>query len=116
MFTYSQMIKQFYFSQFNLASVNKVKQFQVLLCISNNSIKHQSFVYTQLNHQTVLFQIIQFSISIQFKYQTVQFDLEIGPYQVLPLWTKVDLVVMAMKWYSAFLKAPALLEPHHQIF
>ena len=29
--------------------VHKVKWFQVLLCITKNSIKHQSFVYTQLN-------------------------------------------------------------------
>ena len=31
----------------------------------NNSIKHQSFVCTQLNDQTVLFLTIQFSISQQ---------------------------------------------------
>ena len=30
---------------------------------TNNSIKHQTFVYTQLNNQTVLFQTIHFSIS-----------------------------------------------------
>ena len=40
--------------------------FQVLLCITNNSIIHQSFIYTQLNDQTVLFQAIQFSISHLF--------------------------------------------------
>ena len=34
---------------------------------------------------------------------------------MLPLRAKVDLGVMAMKWFSAFPKAPALLEPHHQI-
>ena len=34
---------------------------------------------------------------------------------VLPLWTRVDLGVMAMKWCSALSKAPALLEPRHQI-
>ena len=34
---------------------------------------------------------------------------------MLPLWARVDLTVMAMKGYSAFPKAPALLEPHHQI-
>ena len=34
-----------------------VKWFQVLLCITNNSIKHESFVYTALNNQTVLFSI-----------------------------------------------------------
>ena len=32
-----------------------VKWFQVLLCMTNNSIKHLTFVYTQLNDQTVLF-------------------------------------------------------------
>ena len=39
-----------------------VKLFQVSLCIINNSIKHRSFVYPQLNDETVLFQTIQFSI------------------------------------------------------
>ena len=46
--------------------VNKGKWFQVLLWITSNSIKHQSFIYTQLNVKIVLFQTIQFSISIQF--------------------------------------------------
>ena len=41
------------------------------IAMYNNSIKHQSFVYSQLNDQTILFQIIQFSISIQFKCQTI---------------------------------------------
>ena len=35
----------------------------MFLCITNNSIKHRSFVYTQLNDQTVLFQTIRFCIS-----------------------------------------------------
>ena len=39
------------------------KWFQILLCITNNSIKHQSFVYKQLNDQTIVFQIIQFSLN-----------------------------------------------------
>ena len=53
-----------------------VKWLQVLLCITNNSIKHQSFVYTQLNDQTVLFLTIQFSIIVctYLKCQTVLFD------------------------------------------
>ena len=34
---------------------------------------------------------------------------------MLPLHARVDLGAMAMKGYSAFPKAPALLEPHHQI-
>ena len=33
--------------------------------------------------------------------QLVFFNLEIGPYQVLPFQTKVDLGAMAMKGYSA---------------
>ena len=37
-----------------------------MLCITNNSIKHESFVYTQLNDRIVLFQTIQFSIITQF--------------------------------------------------
>ena len=41
--------KQFYFKLFS--QVNKVKWFQVLLCITNNSIKHQSFIYTHLNQK-----------------------------------------------------------------
>ena len=39
----------------------------------------------------------------------------IGTYQVLPLRARVDFKAMAMKEYSAFPKAPALLEPHYQI-
>ena len=38
-----------------------------------------------------------------------------GPNQVLPLGLRVDLGVMAMEGYSAFPKAPALMEPHHQV-
>ena len=46
--------------------VNKVKWFQELQCITNNSIKHLSFIYTQLDVKIVLFQTIQFNISTQF--------------------------------------------------
>ena len=41
----------------------KIILFQVLLYITYNSIKHQAFVYMQLNDQTALFQTIQFIIS-----------------------------------------------------
>ena len=71
------MIKQFYFQQLNLAYVNKFEWFQVWLCITNNSVKPQSFVYIQLNEQTVLFLTIQLSIShlfAQFKRKIVLFD------------------------------------------
>ena len=36
------------------------------------------------------------------------------PYQVPPLRAGVDLGVVAIKRHSAFPKAPALQEPHHQ--
>ena len=81
-----------------------------MLCIINNLIKHQSFVYAQIDDQTVLLLTINFSISTQFKCQKVIFNPLIGPCQVLPLRAKVDLGAMAMKGYSAFPKAPALLK------
>ena len=76
--------------------------------------------------KTLLIQAIQFSkMTKQFYFKSfslaqvhslVIFDPLIEPYQVLPLRTKVDLGVMAMKGYSStFSKAPALLEPHYQI-
>ena len=39
---------------------------------------------------------------------------EIGLYQVLPHWARVDLGAMTMKGHSVFPKAPISLEPHHQ--
>ena len=51
------MIKQYYYLQFNLARV-KVPS---IAMYTNNSIKHQSFAYTQLNDVSVQFQAIQFS-------------------------------------------------------
>ena len=55
------MFQQFYFYQFSLAFViNVLLWFHVLLCIFNNSIIYQSFVYKQLNDQTVVFQTSQF--------------------------------------------------------
>ena len=45
-----------------------------MLCVTNNSVKHQSFIYTQLNVKAVLFQTIQFRLSTQFQRQTVLFQ------------------------------------------
>ena len=42
-------------------------------------------------------------------------QLVLEPYQVLPRRARVKLGAMAMKGGSAFPKAPASLEPHHQI-
>ena len=89
-----------------------------MLCITNNSVKHQSFVYRLLNDQTVIFQTLRFRISYlfaQFKCQTILFGPWVEPYQVLPLRVRMDLGAMAMKGHSAFPKSPTLLEPHHQI-
>ena len=44
----------------------RIKWFQVLLCISNNLIRHQLIVYKQLDGQRVLFLTIQFNISDLF--------------------------------------------------
>ena len=44
----------------------------------------------------------------------VQFS-SIWPNQVQPLRARMNLGAMSMKEYSRFLKAPALLEPHHQV-
>ena len=71
-----------------------------MLCITNNSIMHQLFVYIQLNDQTALFQTIQLSIShlfVLFKSQTVLFDSLIGLFKVLPLQVRMNLGAMAMK-------------------
>ena len=67
--------------------------------------------------KTFLFQAIQFTQTIEFSISMllVLFNPLIGPYQVLPLRARVDLGAMAMKGCSVFPKAPALLEPHHQI-
>ena len=63
------------------------KDLEVLLFSANNSIQYYSFEL--------------------FKCQTVLFDPKIRPYQVQPLWIKVNLGVMAMKGYSSFPKAPS---------
>ena len=58
--------------------------------------------------KSVLFQTIQFSISTQFS--------SIWPIdRTLSGATIPDQGEMAMKVYSTLPKAPALLEPHHQI-
>ena len=68
----------------------------------------------QLNVRTVIFQTIQFNVS-SFKCQRVLFDTKIGLFQLLPLRARVNLGAVAMKGYSEFPKAPALLKPHSQI-
>ena len=55
----------------------------------------------------------QFSLALV--HNLILFDTLVGPYQVLPLWARMDLGTMVMKVYFAFPKAPALLELRHQI-
>ena len=61
------MIKKSYSKQISLAQV-KVKWFQLLLCITNNSIKHQSFDLHIVKWSNSSISI-QFSISTQFNCQ-----------------------------------------------
>ena len=91
--------------------VNKVKWLLVLLCITNNLVKHQLFIYTQLIVKTVLFQ----KIKLGKGHSLGLFDPKIGPYQVLPLRDRVNLGAMVMKGYSVMPKSLALLQSHHQI-
>ena len=70
-FKYGYMIPIFLFcKRFQVFQTNSfiytAKWFQVLLCIIKNSIKHQSFVYAQLNGQRVLSLTIWFNISHLF--------------------------------------------------
>ena len=90
----------------------------ILIYITNNSIKNQSLVNTHLNNQTVLFQTFQFSISLLFalSLDVKQFFLPtdrtlLGASSP----ARVDLGAITINGYSAFSKAPALLEPRHQI-
>ena len=100
--------KQFYFKQCSL--VNKVKWFQVLLCIPKNLVKHHSFFYSQLNIKTVLFQTIQFNISTQFCSlwsidRTLSGDTTPGQ------------TTLGSESNEGLLRIPnasALLKPHHQ--
>ena len=82
-----QYQKQFHFQQFSLALVHS------------------------LNIKTLLFQAIQFSLSAQFS-SVWSIDKTLSGATTLG---QSGPRAMAMKEYSAFLKAPALLEPHHQI-
>ena len=78
-----------FLTEHKLILLHTVKWFQALLCITNNSIKYQSFVYKQLSDETVLFLAIQFSIShlftLSLNVKQFYFIHRYGPDQVLPL-------------------------------
>ena len=77
-------------------------------------MKHQTFVYTLLNDLRVLFQTIQFRISHLFvlNLNKKQFYLT---HTLDPIWYYHSGQSGHWKEYSAFPKAPKLLEPDHQI-
>ena len=82
-------------------------------CITKNSTK-----------TSVIFYVVEWSnssiynnsilLSHLFNYQAVIFNPEKRPYQVLPLRATIELEAIAMKKYSAFLKASGL-KPTHQM-
>ena len=55
-----------------------------------------------------------FRVALNYGRQ-LYFYPKIRPSQVPTLQAKEDQGAMAIKWYSAFPEAPALLNPHHQI-
>ena len=63
---YSRLLYFLKFYSILFLRLYRIKWFQILRCITNNSIKHQSFIYAQLNNQTVLFLTIQLDISHLF--------------------------------------------------
>ena len=88
-----------------------------------NFQKHYYFklfsLFKQFSLTKVQFQCQKLFHFKQFSFAQLRnlllFDPWIGPYQVPPLLIRVDLGGMAMKGYSAFPKAPALLGFLHQI-
>ena len=52
---FANILLETFLNEFMLILLHAFKCFQALLCINNNSIKHQSFVYAQLKDQIVLF-------------------------------------------------------------
>ena len=76
--------------KYKSTKLNSSKYCYVSLTIQ---IKHQSFVFTQINNKIVLFQTIQLRISHLFalSLNVKQFYLtyRLGPSQVLPLQAKV---------------------------
>ena len=97
--------------------LNTIKWFQILWFNTNNSIKHESFVFTHLDDQTVLFQTNNltchfFALSLNVKqfYLTCRKEpikcYHSGPEWIWGWWQ--------VKGHSAFPKAPTLAKLHHQ--
>ena len=94
-----------------------VKELQVLLFNTNNSIQNYSFVCTQLNDSKYCYVSLRIQLVISHFFAHIlnsSIWLVDRNYQVLPLRARVDLEVMVMKRYSTFSSASGL-EPHHEI-
>ena len=112
------MSKQYYVKQLSTVSMSKTVPFERIhfgisaQFKSKFSLMVKTFLFEAIKLiQTVLIQTIHFCINMQL----VLLNSKIGPYQVLPFRARVNLGAMAVKGYFAFHKAPASLEPHHQI-
>ena len=97
-----------------LIHLHSVKWFQVLLCITNNLIKDQSFVYTQLSNRAILFLTIWHTpfvctvFNVKQFYLTHRLDLSGAntPDQGGPRSNGNEGVLYIPK-------SPVVLEPHH---
>ena len=87
--------------------MSKTVPFETIKFTILKTFQFQVIQFTQI----VLIQTIQFSMIMQL----ILFNPLVGPYQVLPRRGRVNLGGVAIEGCSAFPKAPASLEPHHQI-
>ena len=99
------------------------------LFFSSSDLQHKGsfclklLIKFQIENYQYLHQLFVFPFNINrtlepqrpFLYKWLYLPSCYRPYQVLPLRARVYLGTMTMKGYSAFPKAPALMEPHHQI-
>ena len=110
------MSKQFIVKQFNLVLIQFQCKKIVLFQIIQFSISTQFKCKYGLIVKTFLFQAIQFNQTIQFSISMplILFNTWVGHYQVLPRRAREELRAMAMKGCSVFPKDPALPRPHHQ--
>ena len=95
--------------QFNLSNLSNL--FIKVKCKNSSISNISTYKYVVKISKQLYFK--QFSLASA--YSLVLLDLNIGPYQVLPLRVREDLGSMARKGYSAFPKASALLKHHNQI-
>ena len=107
----------FYLIWIILLAINHlfVHNFQVLLCIAYNSIKLQSFVYRQLNDQTVQFQTIQSRMSTKLdtsKYYYVSLTIQLNSHLFTQLHDEIVLFpTIQFSWKVKFKLQTVLFDP-----